>query len=349
MGFFDVAFTLCGEKGLPLLAAAVRSLWESCQNREKLRIHLLWWDIGEPALRHLTRTWDQFLSHYSLYSAGDHLPELASQSRYGYWYRLWLSDVMPNDIHRLLYLDCDIIAHTCISELWELELGEHLAAVVWDPAQRVERFRKPLVENGHRFGYPFDWDDPYFNSGVMLMNLREWRVQDIGETIHRAFFGKTEWSQFNDQDPLNLVLKDRNIALSPSWNLVETIPYYRFWDYELYQAFEHPSDYFEPKIRHFAGSQKPHTLWARWSHKEQFYGLLNRSGYQAETAAQSTKLTHRLVSQLVEVHYLVMRGLVQRSLDGTIQKLWRLVVPRPHLIPLYIGFLAYLKFVGEPR
>ncbi len=349
MEYLDVAFTLCGEKGLPLLAAAVRSTWESCAQPERLRIHLLWWDIGEDSLTRLVSGWEDYLSHFHLYSAGSHLPELASQSRYGFWYRIWLGRVLGPEVERLLYLDCDVLVRGDISELWALDMRDALAAVVWDPAQRVEVFRQPLVENGHRFGFPFRWEDPYFNSGVLFLNLKKWREERIGDTIHRVFFGKTEWSRFNDQDPLNLVLNGRTKPLSPSWNLIETVPYYRKWDYQLYRDFGPPDEYFEPKIRHFAGSQKPETLWARWSHKVEFYGYLQRCGWLDENPLERSPWWRRLLSQLVELHYLVCRGLLQRALNKPLPRLCRLLLPRPHLFFCYFLFLAYLWFRGEPE
>ena len=349
MAYLDVAFTLCGEKGLPLLAAAVRSVWENCSQRERLRVHLLWWDIGDEPLRRLVTGWESFLTQFCLYCAGEHLPELASQSRYGYWYRVWLGQVLPSEVERLLYLDCDVLVQGDITELWSLDMTDSLAAVVWDPAQRVEGFRKPLVENGHRFGFPFRWEDPYFNSGVLFVDLNKWREEKIGETIHQVFFGNTQWSRFNDQDPLNLVLNGRTVPLPPSWNLIETVPYYRRWDYELYQEFGSPEEYFEPKIRHFAGSQKPETLWARWSHKLEFYGYLERCGWLGERHRPRGHWRDRTVSQLVEFHYLVCRGLSQRQLKKAPQRLWALLVPRPHLLPCYVFFLIYLWLRGEPE
>ena len=41
------------------------------------------------------------------------------------YYRLFITDVIPNDIEKIIYLDCDIIVNKDISELWEYDITNY--------------------------------------------------------------------------------------------------------------------------------------------------------------------------------------------------------------------------------
>lgn len=83
------------------------------------------------------------------------------------YYRCILSKLLPTDIDRLLYLDCDIVIVGDISEYWNTPLSDEtgVAAVAdmgCDEAARYEILKYPM-------------EDSYFNAGVLLINLNYWR------------------------------------------------------------------------------------------------------------------------------------------------------------------------------
>ena len=80
--------------------------------------------------------------------------------------RLFLCDYLPEDIDKVLYLDGDMIVCQSISELWEWDLGEAAVGVVPD-------FKVFDVHHINNLGYDVRYG--YFNSGVLLINLKLWR------------------------------------------------------------------------------------------------------------------------------------------------------------------------------
>lgn len=87
------------------------------------------------------------------------------------YYRCILSELLPVDIDRLLYLDCDIVIVGDISEYWNTPLNDEtgVAAVAdmgCDDAARYEILKYPM-------------EDSYFNAGVLLINLDYWRKNDV--------------------------------------------------------------------------------------------------------------------------------------------------------------------------
>jgi lipopolysaccharide biosynthesis glycosyltransferase len=66
------------------------------------------------------------------------------------YYRLLIPELLPSEIEKVIYLDCDIILNKDISELWNINIKNYLGG---------------CVEIGQS----------YFNSGVMVLNLYEFR------------------------------------------------------------------------------------------------------------------------------------------------------------------------------
>ncbi|MGZ4201446.1 MAG: glycosyltransferase family 8 protein [Thermoleophilaceae bacterium] len=131
------------------------------------------------------------------------------------WYRIFLPELLP-DVDRVLYLDSDTIACDSIAPLWETPLdGCWLAAVtnVFQP----NHFHRPA-----RLGLP--GPRVYFNSGVLLMNLREMRRDACTEALVRFARSHTiEEIEWPDQDTLNVVLGPRRLPLHPRWNCMNSV------------------------------------------------------------------------------------------------------------------------------
>lgn len=88
------------------------------------------------------------------------------------YYRLSLPTLLGSAITKVLYLDCDILVLDDIEYLWELDLSQNALLAAPDP---------------YLFGrceiLSFPQECKYFNSGVMAMNLHEWRQKDLTSKI----------------------------------------------------------------------------------------------------------------------------------------------------------------------
>lgn len=163
--------------------------------------------------------------------------------------RFLLGDVLPQELESVLYLDCDLIVTGSLENLATYSWGGNspqrgskpvVAAVARDDPAHITPF-------GHRGAH-------YFNAGVLLLNLREWREQQVAQELFstaRALFGKLHtW----DQDVLNLVLEDRWVELPGEYN--ETT------------AVDERND--SAKIIHFAGSVKPWMVGSNHPHRRDY-------------------------------------------------------------------------------
>ena len=88
------------------------------------------------------------------------------------YYRCMFSAILPDDVEKVLYLDCDIVVLGDISEFWNTDLSGCGAAC-------IEDIGKDEDERYERLHY--DRSYSYFNAGVLLINLDYWRKYNIEE------------------------------------------------------------------------------------------------------------------------------------------------------------------------
>jgi lipopolysaccharide biosynthesis glycosyltransferase len=117
---------------------------------------------------------------------------------------------------KILYLDCDTLVVADISDLLNIDLGNfHLAAA-------VDCGEVNLI--GMRIGIPNP--DKYFNSGVMLLNLKQIRLEKIDDRWLEIMRNKKQYHLKSlDQDALNITSSENYLLLDQSYNefsLVET-------------------------------------------------------------------------------------------------------------------------------
>lgn len=222
----------------------------------------------------------------------EHLPSHGHLSTAMYL-RLFLAEYLPLDLDRVLYLDSDLVLPGGdIAELWNTELGDtYLGAALepFDPPQRL-----PLG---------FGPDDFYFNSGVMLINLRRWREDDITSRLLDFAEGNRASLHSPDQDVLNSVLRGRVTDIGVRWNWQALFP--RFLPEELKLT---PKQFAQwrrrPSIVHFTSAYKP-WFW-RW---EPHYKYLYTQALRQTPWAGSRPVDKSLRSLPKKVVKVVQRNL----------------------------------------
>ena len=89
------------------------------------------------------------------------------------FYRLFACDIFP-ELNKILYLDSDTIICSDLTELYNTNISDYAMGAVRDMA--------PIYDKNHPNGrYVYDFahkylnDDPYYNSGVLLINAKNMR------------------------------------------------------------------------------------------------------------------------------------------------------------------------------
>jgi lipopolysaccharide biosynthesis glycosyltransferase len=188
----------------------------------------------------------------SLYVPPNHL----SRAAYG---RLFLPDLLPADVTRCVYVDCDVLIRRDLDELCRADLHGNPAGLCVDPFHRTVGRAIPRWRQ-----YGLDPADPYFNSGVMAMDLDAWRAGDVtAESRRIAQAASPEELGSADQDVLNIVLYRKWTRLAAKWNVhpifvrrlgkVGVAPEVR----ELMRQPDVAEARHDPAIVHFVGQLKP--------------------------------------------------------------------------------------------
>lgn len=247
------------------LAASLYSLLENNRNIKEMDIYILSAGMSRKCQKGLLEVAEAFHRKLSVAELGelrDRFPyEVDTRgfdiSAMG---RLFAPEVLPESVEKALYLDCDTIVCGSIRPLYDTELGNCLVGMVMEPT----------VYEAMREAIGFERDEAYYNSGVLLMDLKKWRSQKVLDQF-LDYYGSHQGRLFAcDQDTINGALKGRIKTLPPKYNYFTNYRYFRYktlaglcraYEEVGEEAFKEASR--SPVILHYLGDERP---WIRGNH-----------------------------------------------------------------------------------
>ena len=162
-----------------------------------------------------------------------------------------------NELDKVLYIDGDVIILDDLLDLYNTDIKDNYVAAVKDTCG--------LSRSLYRL---FKKDVFYFNSGVMLMNLKKMREEKTSNSLME--YRINGYNQLMDQDSLNYVLKGKVIELPFAYNTqlccFENVKWFNTNNQiqVLHDYFKLPNNTKEyndiinnAKIVHYSGSLKP--------------------------------------------------------------------------------------------
>ena len=252
----------------PYLGVTLASLVEHSGKRE-YELIILYHDLSERNRELLERIIDQF-GHESAGRFQLRFMEMpVSMADYNFapgykslsvecWYRLFAPSLFP-EYDKILWLDADTLMRTDVAELFAVNMDDNwIAACRWDYGiigllERERLMKTPNLTN--YFTKVLGIRKPkenYVNSGVLLLNLRAMREQNVQEKLLQA--AQNPAMHFHDQCAINMVCQGHIHYVDSVWNglvsynLNELPPKYRK------KAL---LDRKNRKIIHWAANQKP--------------------------------------------------------------------------------------------
>ena len=131
----------------------------------------------------------------------------------GMFFRFLISDLLM--IKKTIYLDSDIVVNLDINELWQTELGDA-------PLAAVPEMRSYVPTNSVHYlcREGFVKAEDFFNSGVLIMNLEKFRLEEDKLKLGIKF--KTEHPECdgNDQPILNYCFAEQTVKLPLKFNVL---------------------------------------------------------------------------------------------------------------------------------
>lgn len=178
-----------------------------------------------------------------------------------HYFRL-LAPFLLTEQKRAVYLDADTIVVEDIFPLHITDLEGQTTAAVRDYLPCI----RDAVDNWQALN--LNPSAPYFNSGVLVIDLAGWRAQEIPQRVLRVclensdhLLAQRKWPQY-EQYGLNVVLHGRWKALDPVWNHGTDMP---------------PSP---ARIVHYIGNGKIGRTTCYPYFEELFFEFLNRTPYR---------------------------------------------------------------------
>lgn len=246
-------------------AVACTSMLESAADPAGIECHILHSALRPETRERLRRAIEQRKGTVRFH---DLRPAIEEDPRYqeytSHFLRLLAPDVLPPEIVRFLYLDCDLIVRKDVRALGGMDLKGKVVAACRDYLGSVQ----DAVSNYRALGLA--GDSPYFNSGVMIVDRALWRRHQVSERVlqctaaNRDFlYAQGRFFQY-DQYGLNVVLYRHWEMLDLGWNYGSEYPFR------------------EVGIVHFNGHGKPWSPSCTPEFRREFHACLEGAGWRQE-------------------------------------------------------------------
>lgn len=222
------------------------------------------------------------LFFYTIKEKKANLPSIANRQGLTYvtYHRLFLADVLPDNIDKVLYLDGDVVVRHSLLPLWNTDLTDYAVAGVCDALSGV-------VDFYNRLNYPKNAG--YFNAGVLLINLKYWRENKVSTKFMDYIQSQKIVFLFHDQDILNGLFWDKKVLVPIKYNVTNGF----LQNNASYDSGKYKDEVLEarrdPVIIHFANIYKPWESYIRFPHpfSNSFYK------YQSQTRWRGVKIEVR--------------------------------------------------------
>lgn len=257
----DIAFNI-NYLGLEGLGATLCSLIRNCSNNKELTLWFLCSNLENKDKDNIRQ-----LLNSENFGGKIEIVDFDAKERFGYmkplhgdwtaYGRLLIADYINNDV--ALYLDADLVVNLDVLELKKVEFNDELLAAANGNAVKYQ------LENLF-FITKLGWNSEtlYFNSGVMLLNLRKWRLNNIEKKWKQLSIEFSQEFLSADQTLLNAICEGKFASLPDCFN--------NFWYPNKKQAELNDDN----SILHFVGSPKPwdffgslihygHSIWKSYN------------------------------------------------------------------------------------
>ncbi len=217
----------------------------------KFNIILIYSDIDDEEIRELKRYIESLNQCFTPILVDDSLFKDAPVTFYYtkvMYYRLLAYLILPSDIKKILYLDPDILIINPIDALYETDLSKYLFAACAHNGSLIGGINKVRLKNLN--------SERYFNSGVLLMNLKKQREEINKDDIFQYIRQNNKLMVLPDQDVLNGLFGNKIFSMDDS---IFNYDVRKSSTYLLSSNGEKDTNWVinNTVILHFCGKQKP--------------------------------------------------------------------------------------------
>lgn len=213
--------------------------------------------------------------------------------------RLFIASIVDAD--KALYLDCDTIVGGSLKSLFQFDMKNNLIAAVQD-----------TVSSKLRTAVGLQYNEPYINSGVLLMNLKLWRETHIEQQFASCIEKFNGNVPHNDQGIINAVCHDKTYILDAKYNMQDTMMFYtadqlkELFDMpDYYQNVQFEIDKKKPTIIHYTEAHYGRPWFSDSNHpyKGEYLNLRKQLEESWPMPNEKTRLKKRLKRKAKQLLY----------------------------------------------
>ncbi|MBD5523911.1 MAG: glycosyltransferase family 8 protein [Lachnospiraceae bacterium] len=222
---------LCNDAYVYIAAVSIISLLENNKDVDNIHIFIVGEEISRGNKDKLYQTVSSYNRELSILDKPDIKKLVGCEVEMHWWIenvfsRVFLGEVFKDypDVNKLIYLDCDTLVVGNLSDLWEVNLEDHLAAGVLE-----------AMGNLHKKAIGLQNQDPYFNAGLILIDVFKWRNGNYDKKARdfiRKVNGKMEYA---DESVLNGIAATDMKIISPKYNLTSLSIYFSPNEVQVYR------------------------------------------------------------------------------------------------------------------
>ena len=238
---------------------------------------------------------------------------------YAAYARIFIPEMLEEE-GRVLYLDCDTLVDGPLDELFSLDLHDKPFALGYDCI--LSHFKRYIRQPPEL---------PYYNTGVMLIDLAAWRSHRCTERILAELAHPSGPNPLGDQDIIVRVFPQETQPIDPKWNFLSQFFLLSYKGLrriigERENLLFSPEAYIEarqhPVIYHFSG----HTLGRPWftSSRHPMRSLYQSVAQSADLVSAAEQV--RPMPFGYKVQYCLHRVLPQRLFDVVCWLMYRVHV-----------------------
>ena len=227
----------CDDNFAWLTGISILSLYENNRDIQDLDVWLISDGISNKNKRLIEEMADGYGRKVTIVEKPElDLPDLSYDDRWSAstFTRLYLADILPKEIDKVLYVDGDTIVRGSIAPICETDPGDNVICGVRD-----------CISRSYKKNIGLDEEDIYVNAGVIIMNLRELRKLDMSGVIETFVARYGRYITYPDQDLLNSVFRGRIGELPPEFNVMTIATTYSRREIEILRR---PTCYYPAEI-----------------------------------------------------------------------------------------------------
>ncbi len=223
----------CNDKYAPYCGVSITSLFVNNKDADVIRVFILDDEIKEEnkvKFDALVKKYGREINFIPTSDLVEKMKKLGIAPYRGSYtanFKMFISEFIPDDADKLLYIDSDTIVDGNLGELFSLDLKGKPIGMCMDS-----------VVGAYKTCIGLNAEDKYYNSGVLLFDVNEWKAQQRSEKI--VEHTKTVRAHYPapDQDLINLTVKEDIVLLPIKYNMEPAVYMFKLKNY--LKTFNHP-------------------------------------------------------------------------------------------------------------